>query len=57
MGTGKRGGATQRYQEIQTTIYNINKQQGYITQHREEKALLYTNFPWSIIYKSTESLC
>ena len=38
-------------------MYKIEKQQGYIIQHREIQPLFCDNFKWSIIYKNTESLC
>ena len=38
-------------------MYKIDKQQGYIVQHRELQLLFCNNFKWSIIYKNTESLC
>ena len=42
--------------EVQTTVYKINKQQGYIVQHKEIQPLFYNNFQWSMIYKNIESL-
>ena len=44
-------------QEIQTTMYKIDKQQAYIVQHREIQPLFCHNFKWSITYKNIESLC
>ena len=44
-------------QEIQTTMHKIDKQQGYIAQHRKIQPLFCNNFKGSIIYKNTESLC
>ena len=38
-------------------MYKINKQQGYIVQHREVQPLFCNNFKWSTIYKNTESVC
>ena len=35
--------------ETQTTMYKINKQQGYIVQHRKIESLFCNNFKWSII--------
>lgn len=37
-------------------MYKINKQQGYIIQHKEIQQLFYNNFKWSTIYKYIESL-
>ena len=37
-------------------MYQINKQQEYIVQHREIQPLFGNNFKWSIKYKNTESL-
>ena len=34
-------------QEVQTTMYKIDKQQGYIVQHREIYPLFKNNFKWT----------
>ena len=39
-----------------TTVYKINRQQGYIVQHREIQPLFCYNFKQSTIYKNTQSL-
>ena len=38
-------------------MHKIDKQQGYIAQHRKIQPLFCNNFKGSIIYKNTESLC
>ena len=56
--SGKRGGERQGCGiKIQTTMYKINKQEGYIVQHREIQPLFCNKLKWNIIYKNTESLC
>ena len=35
----------------------IDKQRGYIVQHREIQPLFCNNFKWNIIYKNIASLC
>ena len=39
-----------------TTVYKINKHQGYIVQHKETQPLFCYNFKQSTIYKNTQSL-
>ena len=46
-----------RDKEMQIAMYKINKEQGYIIQHREIQPLFSNTFKWSIIYKNIESLC
>ena len=53
---GREGLGVWDYQ-TQTTIYRMDKQQGYIVQHREIQPLFCNNFKWSLIYKNIESLC
>ena len=53
-GRGKVGGGDQ---EVQTTMYKINKLKGYIAQHREYSQYNNNKFKWSITYKNIESLC
>lgn len=36
-------------------MYKINKQHGYIAQHRKIYPLFCINFKWGKIYKNTES--
>ena len=38
-------------------MYKIDKQQGYIVQHREIQTLFCNNFKWNINCKNIESLC
>ena len=38
-------------------MYQINRLQGYIAQHREIQTLFYNSFKWNIIYKNVDSLC
>lgn len=37
-------------------MWNINKPQGYIVQHKEIQPLFCNNFKWSIMYENVESL-
>ena len=58
VGRGEREGTRQGYKiKIQTIIYNINKHQKYIVQHREIQQLFCNDFKWSMTYKNIESLC
>ena len=41
----------------QATLYKIDKQQGYIEQHRKIYSLFCNNCKWSIISKKVEALC
>ena len=43
--------------EVQVTIYKMDKQEGYIVQHREMQLLFCNNFKWCIIHKNIESAC
>ena len=43
--------------DIQTTMYKINKQQGYTIQHKEIQTLSCSNNKLSITYKNIEILC
>ena len=57
-GKGKRGGNIWVVEwEVQTAMYKINKQQGYIVQHGEIQPLFCNNFKWSIIYTNIASPC
>jgi len=38
-------------------MYKVDKQQGYVVQHREIQLLFFNNFKLSVIYKSVESPC
>ena len=38
-------------------MYEINKQQGYMVQHRELQLLFCNNVKWSILHKNIECLC
>ena len=63
-GKGEENKKDVREQQIQTTLYTMNKPQRYIVQHRATEhehtytqgiqPIFYNNFKWSIIYKNIE---
>ena len=51
------GMAKSSFKKLKQRNQIIDKQKGYIVQHKEIQSLFCNNFKWSIIYKNIESPC
>ena len=51
------GMAKSFFKKLKQRNQKIDKQKGYIVQHKEIQSLFCNNFKWSIMYKNIQSPC